>query len=94
MRNAQPFQKMPVTKTFLDSMMARARRAAFRIVPREKNIRIVGVIESDSSAGTCADSAARAFIFRFKTAEQLHGVSRYDLQPFSLVILRSLHTLH
>ena len=65
----------------LDSMMASGTLGGISIVPREKNLRIVGVIESDPSAGIGGFGGARVYL-PLKTAEQLHVAQPDDLQAF------------
>ena len=65
----------------LDSMMASGTPGGISIVPREKNLRIVGVIESDPSAGIGGFGGARVYL-PLKTAEQLHVAQPDDLQAF------------
>jgi putative ABC transport system permease protein len=49
------------------------------IVPREKTLRIVGIIETDPSAGIGGFGGGRVFL-PLKTAEQLHVAQSNDLQ--------------
>jgi putative ABC transport system permease protein len=65
----------------LDSMMASGTPGGISIVPREKKIRVVGVIESDPSAGIGGFGGARVYL-PLKTAEQLHVAQPDDLQSF------------
>ena len=65
----------------LDSMMASGTPGGISIVPREKNLRIVGVIESDPSAGIGGFGGARVYL-PLKTAEELHVAQPDDLQAF------------
>ncbi len=65
----------------LDSMMASGTTGGISIVPHEKNLRIVGVIESDPSAGIGGFGGARVYL-PLKTAEQLHVAQPDDLQAF------------
>ncbi len=51
------------------------------IVPREKTLRIVGVIESDPSVGIGGFGGARVYL-PLKTAEQLHVAQPDDLETF------------
>jgi len=51
------------------------------IVPREKTLRIVGVIESDPSAGIGGFGGARVYL-PLKTAEQFHVAQPDDLETF------------
>jgi putative ABC transport system permease protein len=66
---------------FPESMMESAAPGGISIVPREKNLRIVGVIESDPSAGIGGFGGARVYL-PLKTAEQLHVAQPDDLQAF------------
>src|SRR5258708_658778 len=65
----------------LDSMMGKGTPGGISIVPREKTIRVVGVIESDPSAGIGGFGGARVYL-PLKTAEQLHVAQPDDLQSF------------
>jgi len=65
----------------LDSMMASGTPGGISIVPHEKNLRIVGVIESDPSAGIGGFGGARVYL-PLKTVEQLHVAQPDDLQAF------------
>jgi putative ABC transport system permease protein len=65
----------------LDSMMGSGKPGGISIVPREKKLRIVGVIESDPSAGIGGFGGARVYL-PLKTAEQLHVAQPDDLQAF------------
>lgn len=67
--------------TFLEGMMGAAMPAGISIVPREKSLRIVGVIESDPSAGIGGFGGARVFL-PLETAEYLHVAQPDDLQAF------------
>jgi putative ABC transport system permease protein len=67
--------------SLLDSMMGSAMPAGISIVPHEKTLRIVGVIESDPSAGIGGFGGARVYL-PLKTAEQLHVAQPDDLQAF------------
>jgi putative ABC transport system permease protein len=51
------------------------------IVPREKTLRIVGIIESDPSAGIGGFGGGRVFL-PLETAERLHVAQPGDLQTF------------
>ena len=62
-------------------MMASGMPGGISIVPREKNLRIVGVIESDPSAGIGGFGGARLYL-PLKTAEELHVAQPDDLQAF------------
>jgi putative ABC transport system permease protein len=55
--------------------------SSFSVVPREKSLRIAGVIESDPSAGVGGFGGARVFL-PLKTAENLHAALPNDLQNF------------
>jgi putative ABC transport system permease protein len=65
----------------LDSMMGTDKPGGISIVPREKKLRVVGVIESDPSAGIGGFGGARVYL-PLKTAEQLHVAQPDDLQAF------------
>jgi putative ABC transport system permease protein len=65
----------------LDSMMGAGTPGGIFIVPHEKKLRIVGVIESDPSAGIGGFGGARVYL-PLKTAEQLHVAQPDDLQSF------------
>jgi putative ABC transport system permease protein len=65
----------------LDSMMGSGGPGGISIVPREKKLRIVGVIDSDPSAGFGGFGGARVYL-PLKTAEQLHVAQPDDLQSF------------
>jgi putative ABC transport system permease protein len=65
----------------LDSMMGSGTPGGISILPREKKLRIVGVIESDPSAGIGGFGGARVYL-PLKTAEQLHVAQPDDLQAF------------
>jgi len=66
-------------ETLLDSMTGTGAPGGISIVPREKTLRIVGVIESDPSAGIGGFGGARVYL-PLKTAEQLHVAQPDDLQ--------------
>ena len=68
-------------EAFLDAMMGAGKPGGISIVPREKTLRIVGVIESDPSAGIGGFGGARVYL-PLKTAEQLHVAQPDDLQAF------------
>jgi len=68
-------------EALLDSMMGSGKPGGISIVPREKTLRIVGVIESDPSAGIGGFGGARVYL-PLKTAEQLHVAQPDDLQAF------------
>jgi putative ABC transport system permease protein len=63
----------------LDSILDAAMGSGVSIVPREKKVRIVGITESDPSAGVGGFGGARVFL-PLKTAEQLHVAQPSDLQ--------------
>ncbi|HSP44430.1 MAG TPA: ABC transporter permease, partial [Chthoniobacterales bacterium] len=65
----------------LDSMMGSGQPGGISIVPREKKLRIVGVIESDPSAGIGGFGGARVYL-PLRTAEQLHVAQPDDMQTF------------
>jgi putative ABC transport system permease protein len=68
-------------EALLDAMMGSGKPSGISIVPREKNVRIVGVIESDPSAGIGGFGGARVYL-PLKIAEQLHVAQPDDLQAF------------
>jgi len=68
-------------EALLDAMMGAGKPGGISIVPREKTLRIVGVIESDPSAGIGGFGGARVYL-PLKTAEQLHVAQPDDLQAF------------
>jgi putative ABC transport system permease protein len=65
----------------LDSMMGSGQPGGISIVPREKKFRIVGVIESDPSAGIGGFGGARVYL-PLRTTEQLHVAQPGDMQAF------------
>jgi putative ABC transport system permease protein len=65
----------------LDSMMGSGTPGGISIVPRGKKFRIVGVIESDPSAGIGGFGGARVYL-PLRTAEQLHVAQPGDMQAF------------
>jgi putative ABC transport system permease protein len=67
-------------EALLDAAMG-SRTPGISIVPREKTLRIVGVIESDPSAGIGGFGGARVYL-PLKTAEQLHVAQPDDLETF------------
>ena len=67
--------------SFLEGMMGAGMPGGISIVPREKTLRIVGVIESDPSAGIGGFGGARVFL-PLDTAEHLHVAQPDDLQAF------------
>jgi len=68
-------------EALLDAMTGSGKPSGISIVPREKTIRVVGVIESDPSAGIGGFGGARVYL-PLKTAEQLHVAQPDDLQAF------------
>ena len=68
-------------EALLDAMTGSGKPGGISIVPREKTLRIVGVIESDPSAGIGGFGGARVYL-PLKTAEQLHVAQPDDLQAF------------
>ena len=73
-------------EALLDAMMGSAKPGGISpggisIVPREKILRIVGITESDPSAGVGGFGGARVYL-PLKTAEQLHVAQPDDLQAF------------
>jgi len=65
----------------IDSLLEAAMGGGVSIVPREKQLKIVGIIESDPSAGVGGFGGARVFL-PLKTAESLHVAQPSDLQSF------------
>jgi putative ABC transport system permease protein len=63
----------------LDIMTGSGKPGGISIVPREKTLRIVGVIESDPSAGIGGFGGARVYL-PLKSAEQLHVAQPDDMQ--------------
>src|SRR2546423_11684547 len=61
----------------LDEMMS----GGITIVPREKKLRIAGIIESDPSAGIGGFGGGRVFL-PIRVAEQLHPAQPNDVQDF------------
>ncbi len=68
-------------EALLDAAMGSGTPGGISIVPREKTLRIVGVIESDPSAGIGGFGGARVYL-PLKTAEQLHVAQPDDLETF------------
>jgi putative ABC transport system permease protein len=68
-------------EALLDSMMGSGKPGGISIVPRERTLRVVGVIESDPSAGIGGFGGARVYL-PLKTAEQLHVAQPDDVQAF------------
>jgi len=73
-------------EALLDAMMGSGKPGGISpggisIVPREKTLRIVGITESDPSAGIGGFGGARVYL-PLKTAEQLHVAQPDDLQAF------------
>jgi putative ABC transport system permease protein len=73
------FSKNMDDEDLLDSMMGTGTPGGISIVPREKKLHIVGVIESDPSAGIGGFGGARVYL-PLKTAEQLHVAQPDDMQ--------------
>ena len=69
-------------EALLDSLTGSGPPGGISIVPREKTLRIVGVIDSDPSAGIGGFGGARVYI-PIKTAEQLHVAQPDDLQSLA-----------
>jgi putative ABC transport system permease protein len=67
--------------SLLESVMGAGTPGGISIVPREKTLRIIGIIESDPSAGIGGFGGARVYL-PLKTAEQLHVAQPDDLQAF------------
>jgi putative ABC transport system permease protein len=67
--------------SLLDSVMGSGAPGGISIVPRDKTLRIVGVTESDPSAGIGGFGGARVYL-PLRTAEQLHVAQPDDLQAF------------
>ncbi len=67
--------------SFLATMMSSPMPAGISIVPREKTLHIVGIIESDPSAGIGGFGGGRVFL-PLATAERLHVAQPDDLQAF------------
>ena len=65
----------------LDAAMGNGNTTGISIVPRERKLRIVGIIESDPSAGIGGFGGARVYL-PLKTAEQLHVAQPGDLETF------------
>jgi putative ABC transport system permease protein len=68
-------------EALLDIMTGSGKPGGISIVPREKTLRIVGVIESDPSAGIGGFGGARVYL-PLKTVEQLHVAQPDDMQAF------------
>jgi putative ABC transport system permease protein len=68
-------------EALLDAMMGSGKPGGISIVPRERNVRIVGITESDPSAGIGGFGGARVYL-PLKAAEQLHVAQPDDLQAF------------
>jgi len=66
--------------SLLDGLMGAA-NGGISIVPREKTLRIIGIIESDPSAGIGGFGGGRVFL-PLETAERLHVAQPGDLQSF------------
>jgi len=67
------------TGSFLADLMSGSVPGGLSITPREKILRVVGIIESDPSAGFGGFGGARVFL-PLQTAEQLHVAQPNDLQ--------------
>ena len=67
--------------SFLEGIMGAAKPSGISIVPHEKTLRIVGIIESDPSAGIGGFGGGRVFL-PLATAERLHVAQPNDLQSF------------
>lgn len=65
----------------LDSAMGAPQAGGISLVPHEKTLRIVGIIESDPSAGIGGFGGGRVFL-PLETAERLHVAQPGDLQTF------------
>jgi putative ABC transport system permease protein len=80
-------QRDPLSKgeggssSFLGGVMGAAQPGGISIVPREKTMRVVGIIESDPSAGIGGFGGGRVFL-PLETAERLHVAQPGDLQTF------------
>lgn len=80
-------ERAPLSKTasgnssLLDSLMGAANPGGISIVPREKTLHIVGIIETDPSAGIGGFGGGRVFL-PLETAERLHVAQPGDLQTF------------
>jgi putative ABC transport system permease protein len=74
-----PSQQAGRDASFFGGLMGGAIPSGISIAPREKKLRIVGIIESDPSAGIGGFGGARVFL-PLKTAEQLHVAQPDDLQ--------------
>ncbi len=68
-------------EALLDAMMGSGNPGGISIVPREKTMSIVGITESDPSAGIGGFGGARVYL-PLKTAEQLHVAQPDDVQAF------------
>jgi len=68
-------------EALLDAMTGSGKPGGISIVPREKTLRIVGITESDPSAGIGGFGGARVYL-PLKTAEQLHVAQPDDVQAF------------
>ena len=67
--------------SLLENMMGSTMPGGISIVPREKTLRIVGVIESDPSAGIGGFGGARVYL-PLRTAEQLQAAQPDDFEAF------------
>ena len=77
-RSARP-QAAAGGSSLLADMMSGTLPGGISIAPREKMLRIVGIIESDPSAGFGGFGGARVYL-PLQTAEQLHVAQPNDLQ--------------
>src|SRR5207247_3248485 len=73
-------------EALLDAMMGSGKPGgispgSISIVPHEKTLRIVGITESEPSAGIGGFGGARVYL-PLKTAEQLHVAQPDDVQAF------------
>ncbi len=75
--SADEISKEPDIDQQLDEMMS----GGISIVSREKKLRIVGIIESDPSAGIGGFGGGRVFL-PIRVAEQLHAAQANDVQDF------------
>jgi putative ABC transport system permease protein len=65
----------------LNGVMDAAQAGGISIVPHEKTVRVVGIIESDPSAGIGGFGGGRVFV-PLEVAERLHVAQPGDLQSF------------
>src|SRR5260370_34361299 len=71
-----PLSRDASDEDLLDSMLGSGKPGGISIVPREKKLRIVGVIESDPSAGVGGFGGARLYL-PLQTAHVLHAPQPY-----------------